>query len=192
MTTPTELPVAPARPRTARRTALAVAVVLVLLVAVLATRPNAADVVAASPLRGLPAPEIEGPDLDGKLTRLSDFRGRWVVVNFFATWCVACLKEHPELVRFAERHAPEEVQVLAVVYDDDLDEVRSFFADKGGKWPVIDSSPAKVDFGVLRVPESFLLAPNGIVVERLVGGVTAAGLDDLLAQAQAQAHAVAG
>ncbi|MEO6122056.1 MAG: TlpA disulfide reductase family protein [Acidimicrobiales bacterium] len=175
----------PPRPRTARRAALAVGVVVVLLVAVLATRPNAANVVAPSPLRGRPAPEIEGPDLDGRATRLSDFRGRWVLVNFFATWCVPCRKEHPQLVAFAERHAPEEVQVIAVIYDDGLDEVRAFFAEKGGTWPVMDSPSAKVDFGVRGVPESFLIAPNGIVVERLVGGVTAAGLDNLLSQAQA-------
>jgi cytochrome c biogenesis protein CcmG, thiol:disulfide interchange protein DsbE len=173
------------RPRNARRAAVAVGLVVVALVAVLATRPNAGDIVAASPLRGQPAPEIQGPDLDGTVTRLSDFRGRWVVVNFFATWCVPCLKEHPELIRFSERHAPAEVQVVAVVYDDDPGDVRSFFSERGGDWPVIDSSRAKVDFGVLGVPESFLITPGGIVVDRIVGGVTADGLDRFLRQAQA-------
>lgn len=175
----------PPRPRrTARRTALVVGVVVAVFVAVLATRPNAADVEAPSPLLGQPAPEIAGPDLDGTTVRLSDLRGGWVVVNFFATWCIPCRVEHPELVRFADRHDPEEARVLAVIYDDDLDEVRSFFTEKGGEWPVVDDPGAKVDFGVRGVPESFLVSPDGVVLARLVGGVTADGLDRLLGQAQ--------
>lgn len=172
------------RPRhPARWAAIAVGVVVAVFVVVLATRPQAADVVAPSPLIDRPAPEIEGPGLDDGTVRLSDLRGRWVVVNFFATWCVPCLKEHPELVRFADRHPAEDVQVLAVVYDDQPEDVARFFDDRGGSWPVVDDVGAKVDFGVRGVPESFLVDPDGIVRTRLVGGVTADGLDGLLRQA---------
>ena len=183
---PRAAPRPPDRPRrTARWTALAVGLVVTVLVAVLATRPNASDVQAPSPLLGLPAPEIQGPGLDGATVRLSDLRGRWVLVNFFATWCVPCVREHPELVRFADRQPAEEAQILGVVYDDDPAEVRSFIATRGGSWPVVDDSGAKVDFGVRGVPESFLVSPGGIVVSHLVGGVTADGLTRLVAQARA-------
>jgi len=157
--------------------------VVAVLVVVLATRPPASDVVAPSPLVGRPAPEVEGPGLDGATVRLSDLRGRWVVVNFFATWCVPCLQEHPELVRFSDRHPPERVRVLAVVYDDQPEDVARFFRERGGDWPVVDDVGAKVDFGVRGVPESFLVDPDGVVRTRLVGGVTADGLDGLLRQA---------
>ena len=173
------------RPRhTARWVAAAVGVVVVGLVALLATRPQASDVVAPSPILGQPAPEVSGPGLDGQPVTLSGLRGRYVLVNFFATWCIPCVQEHPELVKFSNRHDPTEAVVLAVVYDDQPDEVAEFFDKRGGSWPVVDDSGAKVDFGVRGVPESFLVGPDGTVLTRLVGGVTADGLDDLLGQAQ--------
>lgn len=177
-------PALPERPRhTARWVALAVGAVVAVLVVVLATRSPAANVVSPSPLLGQPAPEVEGPGLDGSTVRLSQLRGRWVLVNFFATWCIPCVREHPELVRFSNRHL-EDLQVLAVVYDDQPDAVARFFAERGGSWPVVDDPGAKVDFGVRGIPESFLVDPDGVVRARLIGGVTADGLDALLDQAR--------
>ncbi|MGQ0833060.1 MAG: TlpA family protein disulfide reductase [Microthrixaceae bacterium] len=185
----------PAGPRTALVVAAVVAVLAVLLVGVLATRDPSVDRVTKSPLIGKLAPVTRGQTLDGGTFDLADQRGRWVLVNFFATWCIPCLKEHPELVAFSASHATKgDASVVSILFDDDPDDAREVFAKRGGDWPVvIDPEGAiSVAYGVARVPESFLIAPDGTVVQRLVGGVTAAQLDRLLAQYEAASADAAG
>ena len=152
-----------------------VAVLLVGFVAVLATREPATERRASSPLIGKVAPALAGETVDGGSFDIDDHRGRWVLVNFFATWCQPCVQEHPELVRFSQAHATaDDALVVSVVYDEsDLDRVRDFFAERGGEWPVLsDGLLPAVDYGVVKVPESYLVAPNGVVVQKYTGGVT--------------------
>lgn len=179
-------PVRPAR-RPIRWVALGLAVAVLAFVAVLATRQPAATRVAASPLIGRTAPEISGRAVDGRAIRLSGLRGRYVVLNFFATWCVPCQREHPELREFSD-DAAGKAEVIAVIFDDDPARVREFFEQRGGDWPVLDDPEGKValDYGVRGPPESFLIAPDGVVVSRIVGEVTNEGLTMLVAQSEAQ------
>ena len=175
--------------RVALWAALSIGLVMALFVAVLATRDSAQDKLAASPLLGKPAPELAGTSIDGRDVRLSALGGHWVLVNFFATWCTPCLREHPELVTFTQRHrARGDASVVAVIWDDDADAVRRFFERQGGDWPVIPDNGGRValDFGVRGPPESFLIDPRGFVVSHIVGEVTADGLDQLLRRAEAQ------
>jgi len=178
------------RPRTALVAASVVAVLVAILVAVLATRAPSTERVTRSPLIGKLAPAIAGTTLDGDAFDLADQRGRWVVVNFFATWCLPCIAEHPELVAFDEAHADAgDASVVSVLFDDEEDNARAEFDKRGGDWPVVidDEGAVGVAYGVARVPESFLVAPDGTVVQRLVGGVTRAQLDGILARYEAAA-----
>jgi cytochrome c biogenesis protein CcmG/thiol:disulfide interchange protein DsbE len=110
-----------------------------------------------------------------------------VLVNFFATWCVPCRQEHPELVRFAEAHrGTGDAEVVSVIYDDSPDAVRAFHAAQGGDWPMVSDPKGRIalDFGVAGVPESYLISPTGIVAAKVVGGVVAGDLERLLVQAR--------
>ncbi|MHB8671077.1 MAG: TlpA family protein disulfide reductase [Acidimicrobiales bacterium] len=177
----------PRRSHTGRWLAAVFAVVAVVFVAVLATRPSAQDLQAASPLLGHPAPALQGTGVDGTRVDLVAMRGRWVVVNFFASWCVTCHQEHPELVAFSQRHREAgDAAVIGVTFDDRPEDARRFLVSGGGHWPALVDGQGRValDFGVRAPPESFLIDPNGIVVSKIVGGVTADGLDRLLRTAK--------
>lgn len=157
-------------------------VVMLLLIVLLATREPASDRQVDSPLIGRAAPRIEGTTIEGREFDSATYDGRWLVVNFFATWCIPCVQEHPELVAFqeAQREAGQ-ANVISVMFEDDADSIRRFFDRNGGDWPVVlASSTVIADWGVRGVPESFVVDPSGTVRYKLIGGVTAAGLTELV------------
>lgn len=167
------------RPHTALFVSIAVGVAVVGLLAVLATRPSG-ERTARSRLVGKVAPALEGTSvLDGKPFRLSDQVGKVVVVNFFATWCPPCVQEHPELVALADAG---EVEVVSVLFQDNLDDVREFFAKRGGSWPVLNLNSAPVEFGVIAPPESFVVDRSGVIVAKVTGGVTKERLERIIAR----------
>lgn len=159
-----------------------VAVALAALIALFATsspggggEPGAGS---ASAVVGKLAPKLSATTLDGTAFDLDKLRGKWVLVNFFATWCPPCVAEHPQLVKFSQETAGR-AEVVSVPFDDTPDKIREFFAENGGSWPVLggDTGDAAIDFGVVKLPESFLVDPQGKVVAKIAGGVTAADLE---------------
>ena len=179
--------VAEARPR--RRTGLIVSALVAVLavgfVAVLATREPATDRRRDSPLIGKVVPPLAGETLDGGRFDIDGQQGRWVVVNFFATWCVPCRIEHPELDGFARAHGRTGDAVLvSVLFDDDPAGAREFFERNGGDWPVVLDGDGLIAsaFGTPKVPESYLVTPNGRVAAKFTGGVTRDGLDRAIDQ----------
>ena len=169
-----------------RVAALAVGLVGAVLIGVLATRQAGPDR-ASMHLVGQVAPPIVGTTIDGEVWNLDDQRGRFVVANFFSTTCVPCIREHPELVVFADAHAEaDDVRIVSVAFDDSPTEVEVFFRQNGGGWPVLaeDTGRVAVDWGVVAVPESYLVSPSGHVAAKVVGGIEAADLESLLAGAK--------
>jgi len=169
----------------ARWIALAVLVVAAGLIAVLATRPPAAATEVNTPLLGHQAPQVSGSTLTGGAFTLSALRGRWAVVNFFASWCQPCQQEEADLVAFAYQHrGAQDAALVGVVYDDSTSSARSFLSSSGATWPAVadPGGTLAVDFGVRAPPETFLVSPAGVVTAHLDGPVTASQLDYWLAR----------
>ena len=140
---------------------------------------------------GQEAPPIEGATLTGGSYNLDHHLGEWVVLNFFATWCVGCIEEYPELVKFHERHgASGKVSLVTVVYNDTSRNVRNSVI-AGAAWPVVlgenlsDTGQIAVAYSVTALPETYIISPQGVVVEKLIGasGVTVARLEHEIALA---------
>jgi len=164
-----------------RVASIIVGLVAVALVALLATRGTSTPI--ASQIVGQAAPSFSGITLDGSTYDLSRHRGQWVVVNFFATWCTECRLEDPQIQQFVDQNKGQPVSVVSLAYSDDAESIRSYFAESGATWPVIASDTGRValDYGVTRVPESYIVAPSGLVVQGFFGGVTAAELEAVIA-----------
>lgn len=176
--TPTAAPdpePAPApRSHTARWTALAIGLALVAFVAVLATRRPAGTGSIDNTIINQRVPAVQGPTIDGGTYNIDNARGKWVVVNFFATWCPGCIHEHPELVKFDQwARQTGQAEVVAVVFNDPIDAVKAYFDKNGGGWPVLNNPSIPIQFHVSQIPETFVVAPSGLVVEHFAGEMTA-------------------
>lgn len=160
-----------------------VGIAVAALVVLFATAPRGDEKADTSTLVGNISPDLQGTTADGEQFDIDDHRGQWVLVNFFATWCPPCVEEHPELVELSERDDGQ-LQVVSVAYNDEDAKVAEFFETNGGSWPVLlgGADGASLDFGVKKLPESFLIAPSGVVAVKLNGAVTAEQIDQLIAE----------
>lgn len=164
--------------------ALGAAAVVAALVAVFALSPQSANVEPRSPLLGKPAPAAGGAVINGSgTTQLAAMRGKWVLVNFFASWCGPCQAEMPQLEDFQQQHAAKgDATIFGVEYDaGDVNAARSYLAAQHATWPVVNDASADVSWGVHGIPESYLVDPTGLVVAKYTGDVTAALLDSEIA-----------
>lgn len=179
---------APARRRARRawRAGLLVAGAAVVLAwAVTAGRQLGRDpTLVRSPLIGKPGPGFSLPRLDGGTVASAEFTGRLYVVNFWASWCVPCREEAPELQAFYERWSPAGVGMIGIVYNDDAGAARSFREEFGLTYPQATDpgGRAAIDFGVFGVPETFVIDARGVVMAKLIGAVGPGTLDQVVAE----------
>ena len=181
----------PRRRRVAPFVALAAAVVFAGLFVVLASGdsgPKDEQGVLDSPLLGKPAPTLRSTTVDDEPFDLARRKGSWVVLNFFNSTCVPCVAEHPELLTFVEQQrllGAEGAEFYSIVQPPNSDDdVRSFFEQRGGDWPVVrdDDGLINVAFGVALVPETFIIDPDGVVRVRWAGVIDAVTLAVLVQQ----------
>jgi cytochrome c biogenesis protein CcmG, thiol:disulfide interchange protein DsbE len=129
-----------------------------------------------SPLPGKPAPDFDLARMTGGGSlNLSQLRGKVVIVNFWASWCIPCRSEHPLLSMAHRRWAPEGVQFIGIVYNDTPDNARAWLQEMGGEeWPTLldPGGRTAIEFGVYGVPETFIIDPDGIVVHKQLSVIT--------------------
>lgn len=155
------------------------AVVMGLLLWILLAADGNRTATADTPLLDQPAPPAVGTYEDGSPFELSRRKGSWVVLNFFTHDCVPCIQEHPELVQFVAQQddlGTQGAEFYSVVLNSTREEVDAFFQEYGGgDWPIVydDDYDFQIEFGVVQVPETWIIDPNGVVRGRVIGEVTA-------------------
>lgn len=131
----------------------------------------------------VPALNIE--TVDGPVYDLATHRGKWVVVNFWATWCGPCLKEMPELSALDAMH--EHIEVIGLAYEEiDVKAMRDFLSQRPVVYPIaiVDVANPPADFATPRgLPMTYLIAPDGKVAKQFLGPVTAVEIEAAIAAA---------
>ena len=138
---------------------------------------------AAVPGKAKPAtPALVVATFDGETFDLAEHRGKWVVVNFWATWCTPCLKEIPDLDAFDRSR--EDVDVIGLAYEEiEKADMQAFLKEHVISYPiaVVDVYKPPVDFDTPRgLPMTYLIAPDGKVAKQFLGPVSAAELARLI------------
>lgn len=174
----TDLDVGPARARPVAPVVVAVLAVFAgLLIWILVAADGNRTATAETPLLDQPAPAVLGAYEDGTTFDLSRRKGSWVVLNFFTHDCVPCIQEHPELIEFVAQQrnlGTQGAEFYSIVQTSTRDEVAAYFDEHGGEWPIVfdDNYDFQIEFGVVQVPETWIIDPNGFVRGRVIGEVT--------------------
>ncbi|QOC22991.1 TlpA family protein disulfide reductase [Wenzhouxiangella sp. AB-CW3] len=127
--------------------------------------------------------DFELPALDGSTHKLSDYRGDWVVVNYWATWCRPCRKEIPDLSNLHDRR--DDIYVLGLAYEDtEVETFERFLEDYPASYPIllVDTYEPPSDLGAPRaLPTTFLVNADGEIVNTWLGPVTSEMITDWIA-----------
>lgn len=123
-------------------------------------------------------------DLDGAEHRVSDYCGKWLIINFWATWCTPCLKEMPELERFYQDNKAR-AEVWGVTFEDsEIDEIKHFISQLGITYPILGyGQDPLTGYGQVTVlPTTFIIDENGLFFHRFEGPISAQQITDIISK----------
>jgi peroxiredoxin len=144
-------------------------------------------------LKGAPAPEFTLQALDGKTVHLADFRGKAVLLNFWATWCEPCKIEMPWFVELQKQYGPEGLQVVGIAMDDaSQEDIAKFASNMGVNYPILIGKEAVGDAygGVQFLPATFYIGRDGKVVDKVFGLKGRGEIEESIKKALAEGQAV--
>ena len=127
-----------------------------------------------SPLPGRAAFDFASETLQGDTLGLADLSGKVVVLNFWASWCVACIEEHRYFIEAERYYADQDFQMLGIVYQDTPENARQWMRRRGGDWPSLIDPNARIaiDYGVYGVPETYFIDREGRIAYKQIGPVS--------------------
>ncbi len=138
--------------------------------------------------KGQAAPDFELKDLAGKQVRLSDYRGKVVLLNFWATWCPPCKEEIPWFVDLQQRYGAQGLQVIGVAMDDSGEKaIASFAHELGVNYPVLlgKESVGSAYGGVQLLPQTFYVGRDGKILSQVQGLVNRKEIEERVKNALA-------
>ncbi|MCW9013667.1 MAG: TlpA family protein disulfide reductase [Gammaproteobacteria bacterium] len=131
------------------------------------------------------AVDYQLPDLQGETQSLAQYRGKWVIVNYWASWCGSCVKELPELAALHSKHKNSNIVVVGINYEDiNIDRLKKIVSAYNIPYPVWRSKEVPVTpLGpVPALPTTYIIDPEGKVVAGQVGVMTQQNLEDYIAR----------
>ena len=126
------------------------------------------------------AVEYELPDINGQIHSLEQYKGKWLIVNYWATWCGTCMEELPELVDFHENNKENDTVIIGINFEQiDKKSLKDFVASKEIPFTILSSEPVKkTPLGLVpALPTTYIIDPQGKVVAGTVGIVTRKDLE---------------
>ncbi len=135
-----------------------------------------------------PAPDFSLITLDGEEIRLSDMRGKVVMVDFWFSWCPPCRAEAPELVEAYKKYQGPDVEFVGVAIWDVIGQVESFVKRYGVTYinGLDEKGKIAIDYGVTGIPEKYFVDKNGNIAKKFVGPITVEKLEGVLEELLAQ------
>ena len=117
------------------------------------------------------AHDFAGDLMDAKTVNLKDYRGRFVLLNFWATWCSPCLKEMPDFEKAYLQMGHDKLVVLAVGMGESIEKIKAFSNKYGFSFPLLADNKMEITklYGVRNIPVTYMIGPDGVVLGRALG-----------------------
>ncbi|NRG47535.1 redoxin domain-containing protein [Bacillus sp. CRN 9] len=133
---------------------------------------------------GSPAPDFELTTLNGNTVKLSDYKGKKVILNFWASWCPPCVAEMPHMQQFYENNKENDIEIVAVnltSLDKGMSEIKKFVDENNLSFtiPLDKDGTIGIQYETFSIPTSYIIDSNGIIIKKIVGPMNEAMMEDL-------------